>query len=249
MVCTDRAPSDPGYAIAAGYLWVMPTILVVDDDPHLREVVRYALARQGFLVVEAQNGVEALKRVAEQKPDLVVLDVVMPELDGIETCRRLRQSSRVPVVFLSSRDEELDRVLGLELGGDDYLTKPFSTRELVARVKAVLRRTEAPPAETAGEAPMVVGPIRLDPVEHRLHVGEHEVLLTVTEFAILRALMRRPGKVYTREELTELAYGENYHLAERTLDSHIRRIRAKFREHQLDPVETVHGLGYRLGVK
>ncbi len=227
----------------------MPTILVTDDDPHLREVVRYALARQGFTVVEATNGLEALAAVATHHPDLVVLDVVMPELDGIETCRRLRQSSRIPIVFLSSRDEELDRVLGIELGGDDYLTKPFSTRELVARVKAVLRRSEPAPPESPREEALRVGPIRLDPVEHRVYATDHELVLTVTEFAILRALMRRPGKVYTREELTDLAYGENYHLAERTLDSHIRRIRAKFREHDVDPVETVHGLGYRLGVK
>lgn len=227
----------------------MPTILVTDDDPHLREVVRYALARQGFTVVEATNGVEALAAVATHRPDLLVLDVVMPELDGIETCRRIRQTSRLPIVFLSSRDEELDRVLGIELGGDDYLTKPFSTRELVARVKAVLRRTAAPAVEAQAEDTLRAGPIRLDPVEHRVFAHDQELVLTVTEFAILRALMRRPGKVYTREELTDLAYGENYHLAERTLDSHIRRIRAKFREHDLDPVETVHGLGYRLGVK
>ncbi len=227
----------------------MPTILVTDDDPHLREVVRYALARQGFTVVEATNGLEAIAAVARHHPDLVVLDVVMPELDGIETCRRLRQTSRIPIVFLSSRDEELDRVLGIELGGDDYLTKPFSTRELVARVKAVLRRSEPAPPEAPREEMLQVGPIRLDPVEHRVYAADHELVLTVTEFAILRALMRRPGKVYTRDELTDLAYGENYHLAERTLDSHIRRIRAKFREHELDPVETVHGLGYRLGLK
>ena len=227
----------------------MPTILVTDDDPHLREVVRYALARQGFTVIEATNGLEAIAAVAVHHPDLVVLDVVMPELDGIETCRRLRQTSRIPIVFLSSRDEELDRVLGIELGGDDYLTKPFSTRELVARVKAVLRRTEPAPPESPREEALRVGPIRLDPVEHRVYGNGHELVLTVTEFALLRALMRRPGKVYTREELTDLAYGENYHLAERTLDSHIRRIRAKFREHDVDPVETVHGLGYRLGVK
>jgi two-component system OmpR family response regulator len=227
----------------------MPTILVVDDDPHLREVVRYALARQGFTVFEATNGLEALQRVAAAQPDLVVLDVVMPELDGIETCRRLRQSSRVPIVFLSSRDEELDRVLGIELGGDDYLTKPFSTRELVARVKAVLRRTTPDATPAPREDVLRVGAVRLDPVEHRVFAHTEEVVLTVTEFAILRALMRRPGKVYTREELTELAYGEKYHLAERTLDSHVRRIRAKFRDHGLDPVETVFGLGYRLGVK
>lgn len=227
----------------------MTTILVVDDDPHLREVVRYALTRQGYSVREATNGAEALRAHAAAPVDLWVLDIVMPELDGIEACRELRRTSRVPVVFLSSRDEELDRVLGLELGGDDYLTKPFSTRELVARVKAVLRRTQPAPADAPAEKTLQAGGLRLDPVEHRAWAGEREVLLTVTEFNLLRTLMTRPGKVYTREELTDRAYGEGHHLAERTLDSHVRRIRAKFREFGLDPVETVHGLGYRLQVK
>lgn len=224
----------------------MTTILVVDDDPHLREVVRYALTRQGYTVREATNGAEALRAHATAPADLWVLDIVMPEMDGIEACRELRRSSRVPVVFLSSRDEELDRVLGLELGGDDYLTKPFSTRELVARVKAVLRRSQPAAPEAVAEKALAAGGIRLDPVEHRAWAGEAEVLLTVTEFNLLRTLMTRPGKVYTREELTDRAYGEGHHLAERTLDSHVRRIRAKFREHGLDAVETVHGLGYRL---
>lgn len=226
----------------------MTTILVVDDDPHLREVVRYALSRQGFTVREATNGAEALRAHAAAPADLWVLDIVMPELDGIETVRALRRGSRVPVVFLSSRDEELDRVLGLELGGDDYLTKPFSTRELVARVKAVLRRA-APAEDEPRERVLEAGGLTLDPTAHRVWAGGREVLLTVTEFNLLRALMSRPGKVYTRDELTTLAYGDGYHLAERTLDSHVRRIRAKFREHGLDPVETVHGLGYRLGAR
>jgi two-component system OmpR family response regulator len=224
----------------------MPTILVVDDDPNLREVVRYALSRQGFTVREAQNGAEALRSFAQSPVDLVVLDIVMPELDGIETCRELRRKSRVPIVFLSSRDEELDRVLGLELGADDYLTKPFSTRELVARVKAVLRR--AAPPEPVPDAPksLAVGTIRLDLDEHRTWAADQELVLTVTEFSLLRVLMGRPGKVYTRDELVERAYGENHHISERTLDSHVRRIRQKFRDVGLDPVETVHGLGYRL---
>ncbi len=223
----------------------MSTILVVDDDPNLREVVRYALARQGYTVREAPNGAEALRAFAQAPVDLVVLDVVMPELDGIDTCRELRKTSRVPIVFLSSRDEELDRVLGLELGADDYLTKPFSTRELVARVKAVLRRaTPEPPAEKPRA--LAVGTLRLDLDEHRAWAGAQEVVLTVTEFSLLRVLMSRPGKVYTRDELVERAYGEHHHVSERTLDSHVRRIRQKFREVGLDPVETVHGLGYRL---
>ncbi|MFN7143971.1 MAG: response regulator [Myxococcota bacterium] len=224
----------------------MSTILVVDDDPNLREVVRYALARQGHTVREAQNGAEALRMLAQAPVDLVVLDVVMPELDGIDTCREIRRTSRVPIVFLSSRDEELDRVLGLELGGDDYLTKPFSTRELVARIKAVLRRAVPEPAPAEKPKSLAVGALRLDLDEHRAWGGPTEVVLTVTEFSILRVLMGRPGKVYTRDELVEHAYGDHHHISERTLDSHVRRIRQKFRDVGLDPVETVHGLGYRL---
>ncbi len=225
----------------------MSNILVVDDDPHLREVVRYALARQGYEVREAANGAEALRMHAAQPADLVVLDIVMPELDGIDTCRELRKKSRVPIVFLSSRDEEFDRVLGLELGGDDYLTKPFSTRELVARIKAVLRRAAPEPSpDPTAPRTLQVGALRLDLEEHRAYGGDTEVVLTVTEFSILRVLLGRPGKVYTRDDLVEHAYGEHHHISERTLDSHVRRIRQKYRDIALDPIETVHGLGYRL---
>ncbi len=228
----------------------MARILVVDDDPHLREVLRYALTRDGHEVREAKDGAEALRAAAAEAPDLLVLDIVMPGMDGLEACRELRKKSTIPVVFLSSRDEELDRVLGLEMGGDDYLTKPFSTRELCARVKAVLRRAR-PQVRDDDEAPVLRhGGLRMDTVEHRTWVdndgGAHEIVLTVTEFALLRVLIGRPGRAFTREELTDRAYGDGYHLAERTLDSHIRRIRAKLREHGIDPVETVHGLGYRL---
>lgn len=222
------------------------TILVVDDDPNLREVVRYALSREGFRVEEAQNGEEALRRWRALKPDLLVLDVLMPEMDGLAVCREIRRESTVPIVFLSSRDEELDRVLGLELGGDDYISKPFSTRELVSRVRAVLRRSKAVASPEPAEPMIQIGSLRLDPGEHRVFFGEQPVVLTVTEFRLLQVLMGRPGRVYTRDELVERAYGENYHLSERTLDSHVRRIRQKFRDLGLDPVETVHGLGYRL---
>ena len=242
----------------------MQRILVADDDPHLREVVAFALTRAGFELTEVSDGRGAVAGYAAV--DLVVLDIVMPEMDGIEACRQIRARSRVPIVFLSSRDEEFDRVLGLELGADDYLTKPFSPRELVARVRAVLRRAapSEPASASAGPVPvetsqtLSVGRIRLDPVEHRVTVSPEwlnsptpnsaitELPFTVTEFALLKALMGRPGKVYTRDELTDLAYGEHYHLSDRTLDSHVRRIRAHFRAFDLDPIETVHGLGYRL---
>lgn len=222
-------------------------ILIVDDDPRLREVVRYALAREGYTVREAGDGRAALAAIAQQEPDLVVLDVLMPELDGIEVCRRIRADSDLPVVFLSSRGEELDRVLGLELGGDDYMTKPFSPRELVSRIKAVLRRTQR---RSGGEEDMVeAAGLRLDAAQHRVWtVAGAEITFTATEFRLLRVLMMRPGRVYSRDELMERAYDGNHHVSGRTLDSHMRRIRQKLREEGLDPIETVHGVGYRLQV-
>lgn len=226
----------------------MPSILVADDDPSLREVVRYTFERAGFIVRLVCDGAAAVREVARDAPDLVILDITMPELDGIDACRAIRASSRVPIVFLSSRDDELDRVLGLEIGADDYVTKPFSPRELLARVKAVLRRTvpqlgdaAAPPTEQ-----LRAGPLRIDLAQHRAWAGGAELALTVTEFALLRVLVARPGRAYTRDELVDRAYGEGHHVSERTLDSHVRRIRAKLRDAGLDPIETVHGLGYRL---
>lgn len=221
-------------------------ILVVDDDAHLREVVRYALAREGYAVREAADGRQALDALANQPADLVVLDVLMPEMDGLEVCRELRRSSDVPILFLSSRGEELDKVLGLEMGGDDYLTKPFSPRELVSRIRAVLRRARPAPKAERTDATYTCGAIKLDAEQHRVWAGQDEVALTVTEFRILAVLMKRPGRAWDREQLASRAYPDQRHVSERTLDSHVRRIRHKFREHDLDPVETVHGLGYRL---
>ena len=222
-------------------------ILIVDDDPRLREVVRYALSREGYAVREAGDGLAALAAIEERAPDLVVLDVLTPELDGIEVCRRIRAESELPVVFLSSRGEELDRVLGLELGGDDYMTKPFSPRELVSRVKAVLRRTQRrAPAE---DEHITAAGLRLDSAQHRVWTSAgSELTFTATEFRLLRVLMKRPGRVYSRDALMEQAYDGNHHVSGRTLDSHMRRIRQKLREAGLDPIETVHGVGYRLQV-
>lgn len=225
----------------------MPKILLVDDDPHIRDMVRFALAREGFAVVEAENGVEALRRAEDDRPDLIILDIMMPEMDGTEVCRRLRRDSRVPIVFVSSRDDEIDRILGLELGGDDYVGKPFSPRELVARVKAVLRRTEAnaaPPPATPSE--LRHGRLRLDLDGFRAFWDEAEVVLTVTEFSILRTLAQRPGKAFTRDGLMDGAYALEHYVSDRTIDSHVRRVRAKFQAVGGAPVETVHGLGYKL---
>jgi two-component system OmpR family response regulator len=226
-------------------------VLVVDDDPNLREVVRVALELQHFDVVEAADGKAGLKAFEAHAPQAVVLDLMMPELDGFEVCRRLRAHSRVPIVFLSSRDDELDRVLGLELGGDDYVTKPFSPRELVARVKAVLRRAEPPPAPPAGDAaaPRVLsrGPLTLDFDAWRASWNGQEVTLTVMEFQLLAALLRAPTRAFSRDELIERAY-DGVVVSDRTVDSHIRRVRQKFAAVGGSVVETVHGVGYRLGV-
>jgi len=229
-------------------------ILIVDDDPRLREVVRYALSQAGFRVREAGDGRSALAEIDRALPDLVVLDVVMPEMDGVEVCRRIRRNSALPVVFLSSKGEEVDRVLGLELGGDDYLSKPFSPRELVSRIKAVLRRVRprvtgpaAPVAEPeeVAEGALRVGTVRMDPERHRTWAGDEEISLTATEFRLLKVLLERPGVVFTRAKLVECAYPGNHFVSDRTLDSHIRRIRRKLRDVGLDPIETVHGVGFR----
>lgn len=219
-------------------------ILVVDDDPHIREVMRFALTKAGYRVSEAANGSAAHAMLAADPPALVVLDIIMPEDDGLTLCRRIRAESRLPIIFVSSRDDELDRVLGLELGADDYLTKPFSPRELAARVTAVLRRTE--PQATSGPGEVLVrGPVRLDVARHKCHVNDRELGLTVTEFELLRALLGAPGRVLSRAQLVELAYGPGHFISDRTVDSHVRRLRAKLGE-AASMLETVYGVGYRL---
>jgi len=225
----------------------MAQILIVDDDAHIREVVRYALERAGHRVREAADGRAALASYAGAPADLLVLDILMPEMDGLEVCRELRRQSEVPILFLSSRDEELDRVLGLELGADDYVVKPFSPRELVARVKGILRRAQPGCGTRPGVTQRIrVGRLELDADRHRCGWSGEPVELTVTEFELLRSLCGMPGKVYTRDELVERAYGAGHHVTDRTVDSHVRRIRKKFKAIGADPVETVYGLGYRL---
>ncbi len=228
----------------------MSRVLIVDDDPGIREVVRIALRREGFETIEARDGKEALAIFESERPDAVVLDILMPEMDGTEVCRALRGRSSVPIVFLSSKDEEIDRVLGLEMGGDDYVTKPFSPRELVARVRAVLRRASgvlaaAPEGRARREARH--GRLRLDLDAYRAFWDESEVVLTVTEFGLLETLLRHPGRVYSRTELMEGGYAEEHWVADRTIDSHIRRIRKKFAAVGADPVETSPGRGYKAG--
>ncbi len=221
-------------------------ILVADDDPHIREVIRFALAREGWRVVEAADGAEALARFAEAKPDLMVLDVGMPEQDGLDVCREIRRTSRAPILFLSARDEEIDRILGLEIGGDDYVGKPFSPRELVARVKAILKR--AAPPDPEAEERLAHGDLLLRPGPHEAEFAGAPLKLTPLEFAMLAALIRKKDRVATRDEIAGLAYRDKVHVSGRTIDSHIRNLRIKLAEAGCpNAVETVHGIGFRIG--
>ncbi|MBI5478285.1 MAG: response regulator [Deltaproteobacteria bacterium] len=236
----------------------MPTVLIVDDEAHIREVVQYALEREGFTVRCAADGHEALRQAESGGVDLVVLDILMPELDGLEVCRRLRARGPIPIIFLSSRGEEVDRIVGLELGGDDYVAKPFSPRELATRVKAVLRRAAVGAASVVPQATVAtaaVTPAKAEVLRHgrvevdlpcfEVRVDGRKVDLTVTEFRVLHALLERPGRVLTRSQLIDRARSDDYHITERTIDTHIRRIRAKLRPFGVDPITTVHGLGYK----
>jgi len=224
-------------------------ILTVDDDPHIREVINVALRKAGMAVVEARDGKEALSRFASDAPDLIVLDIGMPELDGLEVCRQVRRSSDVPILFLTARDEEIDRVLGLEIGGDDYVTKPFSPRELVARVNVILRRVAPREMDGRSATPALAqGRLSIDPARHVAVFAGQTLQLTAIEFGILRALVSRPNAVFSREQLMAAAYQLNIRVSDRTIDSHIRNIRAKLAEANCDnAIETVHGVGFKLG--
>jgi two-component system OmpR family response regulator len=222
------------------------SILVVDDDPHIRDVVRFAFEKTGMNISIATDGKEALRQFDRNVHDLIVLDVGMPEMDGLEVCRQIRKTAETPILFLSARDEEIDRILGLEIGGDDYVTKPFSPRELVARVNAILRRTRVtPPAESKA---FKHGELAIDADSRTASFANRPVALTALEFSILRTLVARPGFVFTRELILDAAYAGNIHVADRTIDSHIRNIRAKMAAAGCESaIETVHGVGFKLG--
>jgi len=222
-------------------------ILIVDDDPHIREVIIFTLEKAGMKTLQAANGTEALHTIATQKPDLVVLDISMPELDGLEVCRRLRKQSDLPILFLSSRDDEIDKIVGLEIGGDDYMTKPFSPRELVARINVIMKRI-TPQAASSAKEKSAHGKVAIDAVSYTALCGDKKVPLTATEFMLLQVLFRHPEKVFTRDELMDHAYGVNITVSDRTIDSHIRRIRSKFSDAGVnDVISTNHGIGYKLG--
>ena len=223
-------------------------ILVVDDDAHIREVVRFALAKAGLEVIEAGDGHKALELFQRTKPDLIVLDITMPELDGLAVCREIRKSSDVPILFLSSRTDEVDRVVGLEVGADDYVIKPFSPRELVARVQAILKRTRGRPSDAAQVKELTCGSVRLDAFGHGSYWKDKKVALTATEFSLLKTFLSQPERVFSRDQLMDQAYDGGVNVSDRTIDSHVRNLRAKYAEAGCkDLIETLHGVGHKLG--
>lgn len=225
------------------------TILVVDDDPQIRDVLGLALERAGFRTVMARDGVEGLQSAKAEQPSLAVLDIGLPEMDGLELCKAIRRDSDLPILFLTARDDEVDRILGLELGGDDYVTKPFSPRELVARVRAILKRADAPETTSKDELKTLrIGVLSLVPESHVCKVKEVGVTLTSTELAILEKLMSRPSQVFSRPALVDAIWGPGMVVSDRTLDSHLRNLRSKLADAGCgDAIETLHGVGLRMG--
>ena len=224
-------------------------ILVVDDEVRIREVIQLALEREGFRVRCASDTREARLAITQHTFSLLVLDIMLPDGDGLAFCRELRQRSSTPILFVSARSDEIDRILGLEMGGDDYLTKPFSPRELVARVKAVLRRVSGVSEPDARKNLLQHGRVTVDIEQHRVSVMVDQksttLVLTPTELGLLASLFERPGVVLSRNQLMKRAYTYDNLVTERTIDTHVRRVRAKFREFGFDPITTVHGVGYR----
>ena len=222
-------------------------ILLVDDERSVQTLLAYPLRKDGYHVVSAHDGREALDRFAQQRFDLVVLDIMLPKIDGIEVCRRLRSRSQVPIIMLTAKDDEIDKVLGLEMGADDYITKPFSVREFRSRVRAALRRSEMIGGRPVGEEPIAAGKLRIDFERRVVTARGKRVQLTYVEFEILAALARSPGRVQTREMLLEQVWGDSAYRDPRTVDVHIRHLREKLEETPEDPnlILTVRGAGYR----
>jgi DNA-binding response OmpR family regulator len=222
------------------------TILLVDDEDSIQKLLTYPLEREGFRVVQARNGEEALELFAATPVDLVVLDLMLPKLDGLEVCRRLRALSPVPIIMLTARDDEVDKVIGLELGADDYITKPFSIREFRSRVRALLRRAQLPPAPVRTEVIEADG-LRIDIARRAVEVRGQPVQLTYLEFELLRTLAANPGRVYSRRVLLESLWGGSDYRDPRTIDVHVRHLREKIERDPRDPeyIFTMRGAGYR----
>ncbi|MDH3523861.1 MAG: response regulator transcription factor [Acidobacteriota bacterium] len=225
----------------------MKSILLIDDEPAVADVAVFALREAGFDVHVAGTLAAGKRHLRQQPVDLLILDLGLPDGDGLEFCRELRHSSRLPVLMLTCRDGEIDRVLGLEIGADDYVVKPFSPRELAARVRSILRRAEASPATEEARA-VEMGRLTIDRAEHRVLLDETEIHLTPTEFEVLLVLASSPRRVFPRAQLIERAYSGETFLSDRAIDSHVKGIRRKFQsvDPRADPIETVHGVGYRV---
>jgi two-component system, OmpR family, response regulator ChvI len=225
------------------------TIALVDDDRHILESVSMALEAEGFTVRCYADGTEALKALSAQPVDVAVLDIKMPRMDGMELLSQLRRQNPIPVIFLTSKDDEVDELLGLRMGADDYIKKPFSQRLLIERIRALLRRGDLAREHDAiqGEPAIVRGPLILDPGRHLCTWQGDQVELTVTEFLILKSLAQRPGHVKNRDQLMDAAYGEHIYVDDRTIDSHIKRLRKKFKavDDDFAQIETLYGVGYR----
>ena len=228
-------------------------IALVDDDRNILTSVSIALQAEGFVTRVYSDGATALKAFSDNPPDLGVFDIKMPRMDGMELLRRLRETSAMPVIFLTSKDDELDEALGLAMGADDYIAKPFSQRLLIARIRAILRRQDLAKAQASSTDPepertlIERGRLTMDPARHKVQWSGKDVVLTVTEFMILETLAQRPGVVKSRNQLLDVAYQDDVYVDDRTIDSHIKRIRRKFRavDPSFDAIETLYGVGYR----
>src|SRR6187455_3127699 len=226
------------------------TILLVDDEDSVQSLLTYPLERDGFRVVSARDGEEALRLFAAEEIDLVVLDIMLPRLDGLEVCKRLRAESTVPIIMLTARDDEFDKVLGLELGADDYITKPFSIREFRSRVRALLRRVSSPRQATGESSTIEAGEVVIDLARRTVEAGGRPVQLTYVEFELLRTLASSPGVVFSRQRLLEALWGGSDYREPRTIDVHVRHLREKLDEDPSEPryLQTVRGAGYRFNV-
>jgi two-component system alkaline phosphatase synthesis response regulator PhoP len=214
-------------------------ILIVDDEPQIVEICRDYLKAAGYDTVSASNGTQGITVARREKPDLIVLDLMMPEMHGLDVCREIRKESNVPIIMLTARVEETDKLIGLELGADDYITKPFSPRELVARIRVVLRRVTSTPESDV----IRVGEVELDRAHYEIHLEDHTISLTSTEFDILATLMSQPGRIFSRAQLLTATHGLSFESMERAIDSHIRNLRRKLEPNDL--IVTVHGVGYK----
>ncbi|GAB6155609.1 response regulator transcription factor [Desulfosporosinus burensis] len=223
-------------------------LVLVDDEPEILTLVKDYLSREGFIVLTAVNGLDGMQLIEREKPNLVLLDWMLPGMSGLEMCKRLRETSTIPIIMLTAKSEEIDRVLGLEFGADDYIVKPFSLRELAARIKTVLRRSSGSSQETTSSL-LIRGELSLDVSSHKVQKKGQEIFLTPTEFNILHLLASRPGTVYSRLQLLRQAMGEEYLYYERSIDTHVSNLRKKIEDNPSDPkyVETVFGVGYRFG--